>query len=231
MNLSNNTQNNDVRTFGYVLRRTNYGEADRILNLITPQGKFSVIAKGVRKAKSKLSGGIEMFTLADFNIHLGRGDFGILTGAKMMQYYGNIIKDFGRMELAGMILKKISQAAENSDNPEYFKIVDESLKGLNDGEKTELVEAWFLINLAKATGEDVNLYRDVEGKKLEADKLYIWDGYEAAFCEKANGEYGANEIKMLRLMLTNNLGVVRRVNMDNAMYGLVLKVARAVAKI
>ena len=148
-----------------------------------------------------------------------------------MQYYGNIIKDFGRMELAGMILKKISQAAENSDNPEYFKIVDESLKGLNDGEKTELVEAWFLINLAKATGEDVNLYRDVEGKKLEADKLYIWDGYEAAFYEKANGEYGANEIKMLRLMLTNNLGVVRRVNMDNAMYGLVLKVARAVAKI
>lgn len=228
--MSGNMQNNDIRTFGYVLRRTNYGEADRILNLITPKGKFSVMAKGVRKSKSKLSGGIEMFTLADFNIHLGRSELGVLTGAKMVQYYSNIIRDFGKMELAGTILKRISQAAENSDNPEYFDIVDESLKGLNDGEKVELVEAWFLINLAKAMGEEINLYRDVEGKKLEADKMYVWDGYEAAFCEKENGEYGANEIKMLRLMLTNNLKVVRRVNIDSMMYGLILKVARAVAK-
>ena len=38
--MSGNIQNNDIRTFGYVLRRTNYGEADRILNLITPKGKF-----------------------------------------------------------------------------------------------------------------------------------------------------------------------------------------------
>ena len=29
---------NDIRTYGYVLRRTNYGEADRILNIITPKG-------------------------------------------------------------------------------------------------------------------------------------------------------------------------------------------------
>ena len=44
---------NDIRTKAYVLRRTNYGEADRILNLITPEGKISVIAKGVLKEKSK----------------------------------------------------------------------------------------------------------------------------------------------------------------------------------
>ena len=46
-----NTQNKDVRANAYVLRRTNYGEADRILNLITPFGKMSAIAKGVRKEK------------------------------------------------------------------------------------------------------------------------------------------------------------------------------------
>ena len=62
-----NTQ--DIRTLGYVLRRTNYGEADRILNIITPEGKISAIAKGVRKEKSKLAGGIEMFSRIDLNIH------------------------------------------------------------------------------------------------------------------------------------------------------------------
>ena len=54
--MSKNTPDNYLRTFGYVLRRTNYGEADRILNIITPSGKISAIAKGVRKEKSKLAG-------------------------------------------------------------------------------------------------------------------------------------------------------------------------------
>ena len=43
-----------------VLRRTNYGEADRILQLLTPKGKRSVMAKGVRRERSKLAGGIEL---------------------------------------------------------------------------------------------------------------------------------------------------------------------------
>ena len=63
----------DVRTHALVLRRTNYGESDRILNLITPLGKFSVVAKSVRKEKSRLAGAVELFTLSDVVIHEGRG--------------------------------------------------------------------------------------------------------------------------------------------------------------
>ena len=40
------TANSDVRSTCYVLRRTNYGEADRILNLITPEGRM-ITAAGV----------------------------------------------------------------------------------------------------------------------------------------------------------------------------------------
>ena len=62
--------NKDIRTQGFVLKRTNYGEADRILNIITPLGKYAVIAKSVRKSRSKLAGSIEMFSLIDFNIRV-----------------------------------------------------------------------------------------------------------------------------------------------------------------
>ena len=60
-----------------VLRRTNYGEADRILQLLTPEGRRSVMAKGVRREKSKLAGGIELFALTDVVIGQGRGELGI----------------------------------------------------------------------------------------------------------------------------------------------------------
>lgn len=196
---------------GYVLRRTNYAEADRILNLITPQGKISAIAKGVRKEKSKLAGGIEMFTLSNYNIHLGRGEFGAITSVKMQKYYGNIIKNFTKMELAAMMLKKISRTAENSDSSEYFEIIDQSLASLDMGDDDELTESWFLMRLGKAAGEEINLYRDADGEKLNPELRYFWNTGENSFVLHDSGEFGANEIKMLRLLLTTDLNVAKRV--------------------
>lgn len=206
-----NMQNKDVKTMGYVLRRTNYAEADRILNLITPQGKISAIAKGVRKEKSKLAGGIEMFTLSNYNIHLGRGEFGVITSVKMQKYYGNIIKNFTKMELAAMMLKKISRTAENSDSSEYFEIIDQSLASLDMGDDDELTESWFLMRLGKAAGEEINLYRDADGEKLNPELRYFWNTGENSFVLHDSGEFGANEIKMLRLLLTTDLNVAKRV--------------------
>ena len=123
----------DVKTLAYVLRRTNFGEADRILNLITPEGKVSALAKGVRKEKSKLAGGVEMFSLTELNLHFGKSEMATVTSARMLSYYGGILTDFGRMELAAMILKRVSLAAESSDAPEYFKMTDSCLRGLNVG--------------------------------------------------------------------------------------------------
>ena len=215
------TPGNDVRTLGYVLRRTNYGEADRILNIITPEGKVTAIAKGVRKPKSKLAGGIEMFSLIDFNIHSGKSEFGIVTSAKMLKYYDELLKDYAKMELVGVILKKISQVSESSNDSCYFEMVDQCMKELNDGASKEMVEAWFWLNLARVMGEEVNLYRDVNGEKLQVDARYGWDVGQSAFYEKTNGEYGADEIKMLRIMATSKLSVARKVKMtDEFMYNI-----------
>lgn len=222
---------NDTRTLGYVLRRTNYGEADRILNLITPLGKMSVIAKGVRKEKSKLAGGIEMFSLTDFNIHQGRGNMGTVTGTKMIKYYSEILRDFNRLEIAGAILKKISLVSENSDNPEYFKITDQCLKGLNDGLNLGLIEGWFLLNTSRAIGEEINLYRDDKGRKLSAEKKYLWDCAGATFFESDRGDYGENEIKMLRMMVTVELKIASRIKIDEETMDKVLKLIRTATRV
>jgi len=217
---------NDTKTLAYVLRRTNYGEADRILNLITPNGKISAIAKAARKEKSKLAGGIEMFSLIELNIHQGRGEIGVVTSARMLKYYDKLLADYARMELASFILKKINQAAEGSDSEELFKITDQSLVGLNKGMGLKLVENWFLINLLKSMGEEINLYRDLDGDKLGKDSHYDWDGIEQAFIKNEHGDFGANEIKLLRLMSTADLAVVNRIKDIETMLPTIEKVVK-----
>lgn len=204
-----NTQ--DIRTLGYVLRRTNYGEADRILNIITPEGKISAIAKGVRKEKSKLAGGIEMFSRIDLNIHQGKDKMGIVTSAKMLKYFGNILKDFSRTETAAMVLKKISVISDSSDSPDYYYMVDQTMEALDDNTNLDLIKIWFNFNLKKVSGEDINLYRDTDGQKLDSSKIYSWDFYEKALKENPSGDITANEIKIMRLVLTNKLKTVAKI--------------------
>ncbi len=221
---------NDIKTLAYVLRRTNYAEADRILNLITPTGKMSAIAKSARKAKSKLAGGIEMFSLVELNIHQGKSEMGTITSARMLKYYDKILVSYDRMELAATILKKVSLAAESSDNPDYFKIVDQCLAELNNTTNVVLIESWFLLNLAKAMGEDINIYRDTDGEKLKPDERYLWNAYEAAFTKKTTGDFGVDEIKMIKLMMGADLNVSKRVKNVDAMLPKILMLARTFAR-
>lgn len=207
-------RNEDLKTEGIILRRTNYAEADRILNIITPVGKVAAIAKGVRKPKSKLAGGVEMFCLSELVVHRGKGELGIITSARMKKQYGEIVKDLERMEIAAEMLKKIDKAAEGVGQGEFFEILRQSLEGLNNGMDLKLVVSWFRLNFKRASGEEMNLYRDNTGEKLAEGQRYDWLGAEEAFAVSENGEAGANEIKMLRLMATMDLAVVGRIKVN-----------------
>lgn len=203
---------NDIRTKALVLRRTNFGEADRIINFLTEQGIISAIAKGVRKEKSKLAGSVELFTVSDITLHKGLNNkLCVLTSAKTLEHYDQIPYKLAELELAGLIMKQIAKYAENSTGPEYFDLLKQILSALNAGVNPELVETWFWFNLARINGEQINLVKDTEGHKLDALKTYVWDSTESALKEQLGGNVGAEEIKLMRLMLSSDLKTTSRV--------------------
>lgn len=201
----------DLRTQAIVLRRTNYGESDRILNLLTPEGKLAVLARGARKEKSRLAGGIELFSVAEIMVHQGRGSLGTLTSAKMLKFYGNILADMSRLELASECLKKIDRIAEQTDNPEYFEILQQTLNGINQKVNLEVVKAWFVLNLAQASGEEINLSTDVNGAELDPKQSYFWENSEEALRADVNGWIKSTHIKLARMLLASDLVTVARV--------------------
>ena len=201
----------DLRTQGIVLHRTNYGETDRILNILTPEGKMAVLAKAVRKPKSKLAGGVEMFCLSDITVHRGKSELGILTSAKMLTNYHNILADLARLELAGEALKAINRATNDVASAEYFQLLKQVLMGLNDGMAIKVVRLWFDINFRRLGGEEYNFYTDTHGDKLKPGVNYRWNLRENALAPCADGPISTNQIKLMRLMATSPLTVVARV--------------------
>ena len=221
----------DIKTKAIVLRRTNFGEADRIINFLTEQGVVSCIAKGVRKEKSKLAGSVELFCLSEIVVHEGRNNkLGILTSAKMLEHYQNIVYKLPELELASFVMKKIGAFAENSTGPEYFDLLKQILAALNAGVNPELVETWFWFNFAKTNGEQINLIKDVDGNKLDPFLTYVWDSTEAALRVRRGGHVSAKEIKIMRLMLSSDVKTTSRVKDIVPSLPTVLYIAKTINK-
>lgn len=237
MKNSNSTRRQpDLRTEAIVLRRTDYGEADRILQLLTPKGKRSVIARGVRKEKSKLAGGIELFSVSEVVIHEGRTELGILTSARLLEYYDAFVKDIELIEMGGMMMRSVSARAEQVESPEFYKILKQSLRVMQKyaGEKSrwkDILRAWWGINLARASGEDINLHFDTDGEKLLADGRYYWDEEQAALAKAGMGRIGVDHIKMMRLMASGPAELSLKVQRADELIDEVLYVARCIEKV
>ncbi len=191
-----------IRTKAIVLRRTNYGEADRIVQLLTPEhGKLSVMAKSVRREKSKLAGGIELFARCDITITTGKGDLGILTGARLEQFYRNIMSDYDRLQFGYEVVKQMSKAADALDEPAFFELLDQALAALDDLEiSLVVIKAWFWLQLGILLGVGLNLATDDSGMKLVEDATYNFDSSSGALTFHENGQFNSDHIKLLRLL-------------------------------
>ena len=201
-----------TRTRAIVLRRTNYGEADRILQLLTSEGRNSVIARGVRREKSKLAGGIELFAVTDVVINEGKGDLGILTSARLVHFYGHILEDYDRLQFGYEAIKQVARATETVDEPEWYGVLAEVLMALDT--KTvprQLTETWFYLHYAAMLGHELSLTHDVNGEKLHPDQQYMYDIGEKGLRLSTGGELRADHIKFLRLVGAKSLKVLAQI--------------------
>lgn len=203
-----------IQTKAIVVHRTNYGEADRILNVITPDhGILSVIAKGARREKSKLAGNIELFTLSDITIHEGRGDMGTLTGARVDTYFMHILEDYDRLKLGYEAIKQIKKVADIVPEPAFFSLLLECFVSLNDKKiPLRLVESWLWLQLAILLGIGLNLAVDNRGEKLRVDQHYDFDDGTNEFVPHENGRFTADHIKLLRLLSAQSPRVATQVS-------------------
>lgn len=200
------------RTEAIILRRTNYGEADRVLTLLTPEGQLSVIARGVRREKSKLAGGIELFALSDVTTHSGKGDLDILTSARLIHFYKHILEDYDRLQFGYEVIQAVTKASNQVDEPEWFNVLLEVYKGLDSASvPLQLSQAWFYLHYARLTGYELSLDRDVSGGKLMADRSYMYDVSEKGLRPSEQGDITADHIKYLRLVAIKPLATLAQI--------------------
>ena len=116
-----------------VLRKVDYGEADRILTLFTRErGKLPAIAKAVRRAKSRMSGQLDVFSHGQMLLAEGRR-MDVVTQFQRITRSDGLAADLPRGAAAAVVVEIADKVLEERHpQPELFEVVISSLDHLSD---------------------------------------------------------------------------------------------------
>lgn len=201
--------NTHHRTKCFILTETERGEADKVFSVFSKDfGKLQVFGKGIRKTKSKLRGGIPLFSVSE--IEFIQGNRKTLIDTLLIKEF-LIKKDLKSLEIASAISENFNALVKGEEQD--LKIWDllNQVFGKLSQSSSDLIFYYFLWNLFEILGYKPELYSClVCKKKLEPNNLaFSKDG--GIICKNCvgNGQgvitIDPNTIKILREILKKDL--------------------------
>src|SRR2546426_3522340 len=192
-----------------VLRRLDYGDADRILTLLTREyGKLAAIAKGARRSKARVGSSLDLFGRSRMMLAKGknldvvaqverRGDVRNISGALRRTAYACLVS-----EIADKVLE------DRHPVDDVFELVAGTLDRLNDpGRSARADSAWFVMRMLDLLGYAPQLL-DCAGCSQPLPEADAWFSplLGGVLCQKcgahdqAGSPVAVNSLKVLRVM-------------------------------
>ena len=215
------------------LRKEGRGEADQLFSIFTKDfGKLEILGRAIRKITSKLRSGSELFYFSEIEFIQGK-THKTLTDAILIDKFKKIREDPERLNLVYQIAEALDSLLgwEQRDRV-IWELLNESFRRLNNL-KLEILYHYFLWNLFSILGHKPELYScPVCGEKLLPETFYFLPKEGGVVCwkclkklkeepasavasagkeKKLAKEIGVDTVKILRLFLSEDWGVLPRI--------------------
>ncbi len=182
-----------LKLLGVVLRTVDYGEADRVVTLLTRErGKISAFARGARASRRRFGGALEPFTLLRIEARERRGaDLLSLDSVAVVRGFGGIRADLARIACAGYACDLARELVRDSEpHPELLALLVDYLGRLDEGPARPTVLRAYELGALRAGGLMPRFSACVHcGAPLgDAPGRHAFDPAEGgALCERCEG--------------------------------------------
>lgn len=210
------------RTEALILRRSGFGEADRLLTIATPAGKRRVIAKGVRKTTSRIAGHIELFTHTRMLLATGR-NLDVVTQSQVLESFPALRADIAHLSCAyyaAELYDKLTPEAEE-DNDQRFEELLHAFTALNITRNPDLVLRAYELRLLQCAGYRPHLHHCAVCHKVLTEQTASFSpNAGGALCpDHAHVDPNAlsmqlNAFKLLRYVQSQPLGAIERLTIS-----------------
>jgi len=196
------------RTPAVILKRTDLGEADRIVTFFSRDvGKIRAVAKGVRRTTSRSAGHLEPFTLSDVMFAVGR-ELDVISQADTLEAFREIREDLELTTHAYYLAEVVDLLTEDRlENRDVFDTLVEGLRSLRATHDPRMVLIVFHLRLLEALGyrpelrECVNCRATIEPNRNHFSALL--GGVLCPACgprEPTARDIGTSALKLLRFV-------------------------------
>ena len=210
------------RTEAIILRRHDFGEADKLLTLYTPfLGKRRVLAKGVRKPRSRKGGHVELFTHSNLLIAKGKS-LDIVTQAETVHSFLPIRRELLRTSYAyyaAELLDKFTE--EGEENRPLFELLLDVLDWLSDADDLDLALRYYELHLLDYAGYRPQLFQCLHClRSIEAGVSLFSPSDGGLLCprcgerQSAGQEVSPQALAALRYLQTRDRGACRQLEVD-----------------
>jgi len=215
-----------TKTQGIVLKYTNFGEADKILTILTRnKGKIKAIAKGCRKPKSSLLASSELFAFSEFVLYKG-SSLHHITQAETRETFYNLRNDLLKLSYAVFFTEMADAVSEEELSSErLFLLLAKALYYLaEDAIPTGIINLAYQLKVMDISGYRPSLQRCVHCSKTEVQE-YKFDvqlgGILCSECEK----FGKKVIKLssgaletTKILLNTEISRLNTLKIDNTIF-------------
>lgn len=173
---------------GIVLRSYPFGEADRVVVLLSPNnGKIRTVAKGVRKTKSRFGGRLEPFTHVDLVLYEGR-NLDTITQVAVLEPFPRLRNDLDAVVAAGTMVEAADAVAQEEESSiRLFLLLQRGLKALETGQTGSDLITSYLLKLADVVGVAPSLVQCASCGRHEDLHRFSFGG-GGAICDRCRVE-------------------------------------------
>ncbi|MEG2001607.1 MAG: DNA repair protein RecO [Clostridia bacterium] len=213
---------------GIVIKSKDYGEADKLITLLTfEEGRVVVKARSVKKARAKLKFATEPFCFGEFEISNSKG-IPILTGCEMIELFYDLRSNIEKYYIASALLEFIDNVtSEQQDCSQEVLFLARALEQIANytGEIQPLAVKTIYQALESSGYGFSNFTCAVCGCKIENNDYFNAEMGQF-FCEGCHAENVELKIKMfkgLELIVETPIDKLPEIKINNDDYKLILK--------
>jgi DNA repair protein RecO (recombination protein O) len=215
------------RAEAIVLKTNDFAEADRVLVLFTRHfGKVRVVAKGIRRATSRMAGHAEPLTHATYQLARGR-ELDVLTGAEARAVYPDMRDDLALIAAGWYVAELVDRfTADRVPSAPLFDLLETALRALDTGIAASVVCRWFDLHLLDRSGFRPELGVCAQCRAPLVEETNAWEpaagGAVCGTCAKRRSFVApltVRGLKSLRYLLVSDLPVAARLRLDVTLAG------------
>ncbi len=103
------------KTKGIIIAENNMSDYDKMVTILTPNGKIGCAAKGSRRPKSSLMAGTQFLCFGDYMLYQGNNSYN-LNSCEVIEVFYNIRTDLDKLNYAVHITKMIQDVTDENQN-------------------------------------------------------------------------------------------------------------------